>query len=169
MALAVVTCRPPPMRAHGPPRHARYPWQDRGLSEGVRRAEGRQGHQMAAGSPQGQVRACRLLPCALRTETELEMRKKCWLPSASARASGETSEVRNPAADEARALNRDMAVSLTAALHPLISRSQLLERVSPFARVQKKKSNCKRRESVLFELLTRPARRSTTGHAMCRL
>jgi hypothetical protein len=143
------------------PRHHPDPWSHgrAALRPGPRSCVVQNGERaMAAASPHGPVRAWRVLPCALRNETANEMEKRCWLRSAS--ASDETSEVRKPAADEARAPNRDMAVSLARArhpvltlsgpIHPLISRSLLLERDSPFARPGEEKF--KQEMNVLLKL-----------------
>jgi hypothetical protein len=114
----------------------------------VRRAEWREG-EGGGGAP----RSCAGMAGAAVRSAERNCKcngKRCWLRSASASASDETSEVRKPAADEARAPNRDMAVSLASArhpvltpIHPLISRSLLLERDSPFARRRRKEISTK--------------------------
>jgi hypothetical protein len=130
--------------AHGPPAIIRAALRPGPPSCAVQNGE----RARAAGVPHGPVRAWRVLPCALRNETVNAMGRGagCELRAASASASDETSEVRKPAAGEARAPNRDMAVSLASArhpppcpdtgspIHPLISRSLLLERDAPFAR-----------------------------------
>jgi hypothetical protein len=85
----------------------------------VRRAEWREG-EGGGGAP----RSCAGMAGAAVRSAERNCKcngKRCWLRSASASASDETSEVRKPAAGEARAPNRDMAVSLASARHPVLT------------------------------------------------
>jgi hypothetical protein len=102
--------------AHGPPAIIRAALRPGPPSCVVQNGEGEGG----GGAP----RSCAGMAGAAVRSAERNCKcngKRCWLRAASASASDETSEVRKPAAGEARAPNRDMAVSLASARHPVLT------------------------------------------------